>query len=372
MCRRGHDRQVVGEDVARAEHHAGQRHRGEQQVVHRPGRRGPPLRQQPRRDEAEEDGDGRGDDAVDHGPLERAEQPGLLEQRRVVGPGERERAAVVAEQRPGHRAEPGDAQDDQEEQAEPGPGAARPQAATAAAAPPACVRPDKIAYDRPRSARACRNSGIDTASDKQPGHAGGERERRREVADRRVQGVGRQREVRVVGQRRGDAEVRDRLGEPDRERGHQGGGEDRHDQPQRLPPGRAVHPGGVLELLPKSVQSGAYRQIGERHAAQPEQQHDAERPHDQVGDPRPVKPDPVHDPVLLDEPLPAESPAARTAAAAPATCRRRPSGARASWSARRARRRGSPRPARSPAAADDTHSELTTATAVDPVSDCRR
>ena len=41
--------------------------------------------------------------------------------------------------------------------------------------------------------------------------------------------------------------------------------------------GRAVHPGGVLELLPEPVKRGGDRQVGERHAAQPEQQHDAER-----------------------------------------------------------------------------------------------
>ena len=46
---------------------------------------------------------------------------------------------------------------------------ARPEAASIASSRDsgrrtAClVRPDKIAYDRPRSARACRNSGIDTA-----------------------------------------------------------------------------------------------------------------------------------------------------------------------------------------------------------------
>jgi hypothetical protein len=44
-----------------------------------------------------------------------------------------------------------------------------------------------------------------------------------------------------------NAEVRDRLGEADGERRHEGGREDRHDQPQCLPPRRAVRPGADVD-----------------------------------------------------------------------------------------------------------------------------
>ena len=233
MPRRGHDRQVVGEDVARAEHHAGQRDGGEQQEVHRAGGRRPAAGQHPRGDEPERHRDRRGDHPVDERPFQRPEQPGLLEQRPVVGQRQRERAAEVAEQRPAHRAESGNAERHHEEQRDP---RARENRLVRRQPPPHRL-PGPPGQDL--VGPAAQRPGLQRERDRdrrhqQPGHPGREREARREVADRRVQRVGGQREVRVVGQRGGDAEVADRLGEADGQRGPDGRREDRHDQPQRL------------------------------------------------------------------------------------------------------------------------------------------
>ena len=173
--------------------------------------------------------------------------------------------------------------------------------------------------------------------------------------------------MRLVGERRRHAEVADRLGEPDRERRPDRRGEDRRDQPDRLDPAGAVDAGGVLELLAEPGERGGDREERERDAAQAEQQHDAERAEDRVGDERQVEPDPVHDAVDLDQPHPAErrQPRGQQQHEPHAAGDQPPAGSVVRPPARRS---GSPSASPSAAAAQLTQIELTSATAVAPLS----